>query len=146
MRVHTPHWTYLALLLSTASSSSKLNLNVGPQGSGEGKDTCEDRYVTRAGIPLGFVAGSTEGLCYFSAIYDGHAGTEWVETAAECSPGASAFNSIFSVSGVISMHLHMHTQLRLVHQQIRYSVVHAIGTVCMQCLHGVYGTTLFAGD
>ncbi|CDJ36228.1 protein phosphatase 2C, putative [Eimeria mitis] len=46
------------------------------KGSAEGKDTCEDRFITRAGLPLGFFAGSTEGLCYFSAIYDGHAGTE----------------------------------------------------------------------
>ncbi|OEH76067.1 protein phosphatase [Cyclospora cayetanensis] len=47
-----------------------------PEGTAEGKDECEDRYVTRKGLPLGIVAGSSEGLCYFSAVYDGHAGSE----------------------------------------------------------------------
>ncbi|XP_026193565.1 protein phosphatase 1F [Cyclospora cayetanensis] len=52
------------------------------KGTAEGKDECEDRYVTRKGLPLGIVAGSSEGLCYFSAVYDGHAGSDCAEYAA----------------------------------------------------------------
>lgn len=52
------------------------------KGSAEGKEGCEDRFVTRAGLPLGVVAGSTEGLCYFTAIYDGHAGCDCADYAA----------------------------------------------------------------
>ncbi|KAL8271611.1 hypothetical protein Esti_004467 [Eimeria stiedai] len=43
---------------------------------------CEDRFVTRAGLPLGVVAGDTEALCYFTAIYDGHAGSDCADYAA----------------------------------------------------------------
>ncbi|KAL8452973.1 hypothetical protein Emag_002059 [Eimeria magna] len=51
-------------------------------GTAECKESCEDRFVTRAGLPLGVVAGDTEGLCYFTAIYDGHAGSDCADYAA----------------------------------------------------------------
>ncbi|KAL8431933.1 hypothetical protein Efla_002770 [Eimeria flavescens] len=51
------------------------------QKKAKGKENCEDRFVTRAGLPLGVVAGDSEGLCYFTAIYDGHAGTDCADYA-----------------------------------------------------------------
>ncbi|KAL8435688.1 hypothetical protein ACSSS7_002291 [Eimeria intestinalis] len=50
----------------------------GRQPEGEGDDHLDPlvQGYDDDRLPLGVVAGSTEGLCYFTAIYDGHAGSE----------------------------------------------------------------------
>ncbi|KEP62456.1 UNVERIFIED_CONTAM: protein phosphatase 2C domain-containing protein [Hammondia hammondi] len=51
------------------------------KGSAEGKVEIEDRHVTKVSLPVQVVTGDANALCYYTAIFDGHDGSNCAQYA-----------------------------------------------------------------